>query len=160
MSFKNILVPHDFETVADDALDNAIKIAKLVKDSKITILHVIEETPMPMVDTFSRPLYSVKTGEIITPSAYMKEIFHEMRLDALKKLEDKKQKCEKIGIHCKNKIIKGNPKDIIIKYVHEQEIDLVVIGTARRKGLSKIITIGSVARNVSESISCPIMLVH
>ena len=50
-----------------------------------------------------------------------------MQSKLLKKLEDKKQKYEKIGVYCKNKIIKGNPKDIIIKYVHEQEIDLVVI---------------------------------
>lgn len=34
------------------------------------------------------------------------------------------------------------------------------MGNARRKGISKIIAIGSVARNVSERSSCPVMLVH
>ena len=31
MAFKNILVPHDFDTVSDNALDNAIEIAKIVR---------------------------------------------------------------------------------------------------------------------------------
>ena len=86
MSFKNILVPYDFETVADNALETAIKIAKLVKDSKITILHVVEDIPIPLVDVFSsKPLRSLKTGEATTSSAYIKEIFHEMRLEISKK---------------------------------------------------------------------------
>ncbi|MGD1838511.1 MAG: universal stress protein [Nitrososphaeraceae archaeon] len=161
MSFKNILVPHDFQDVAENALDNAIKIAKLSKDSKIIILHVIEEIPIPVMGTFfSKPLYSSKTGEAITPSVYIKEIFHDMRLDALKKLENKKQKCEKEDILCETKLIKGNPKKEITRYINQQKIDLVVIGTAKRKGMSKIMTIGSIARNIAEIATCPVMLVH
>ncbi|MGD1837448.1 MAG: universal stress protein [Nitrososphaeraceae archaeon] len=161
MSFKNILVPYDFEVIAENALDNALKIAKLIKDSKITILYILQEIHFPLMSgSYSKPLYSSKTGEEITPSAYTKEIFHEMRLEALKKLENKKQKCEKEEVLCKIKIIKGSPKEEIIKYINQQQIDLVVIGTARRKGMSKIMTIGSVARNVSETVSCPVMLVH
>lgn len=158
MTFKNILVPYDFETVSDNALDNAIKIAKLVEDSKITIFHVIQEIMIPI--SYSRPVHSFKTGEVVPLSVYVKELYHEMRLEALKKLENKKQKCEKLGIRCNNKIVHGKTQDQILKYIKEEKIDLVVIGTARRKGISKIMTIGSVARNVSERSSCPVMLVH
>ena len=126
MSFKNILVPHDFQDVAENALDNAIKIAKLCKDSKIIILHVLEEIPVPVMGTFfSKPLYSSKTGEAITPSVYIKEIFHDMRLDALKKLENKKQKCEKEDILCETKLIKGNPKKEITRYINQQKALIV-----------------------------------
>jgi nucleotide-binding universal stress UspA family protein len=96
MTFKNIIVPHDFEIASDHALDNAIKIAKLVKDSKITIFHVLENIEiLETLASLSKPLYSVKTGELTTKSAYVKEIYHELRSTALKKLEEKKQKCEK-----------------------------------------------------------------
>ncbi|NOJ29418.1 MAG: hypothetical protein DA328_04540 [Nitrososphaeraceae archaeon] len=161
MSFKNILVPFDFETLSNLALDNAIKIAKFVKDSKITILHVVEELVIPpTVEAFGRQLYSFKTGEVVTGSVYVKELYHEMRSSALKKLEKKKQKCEKAGISCQIIVILGIPKEQIVKYVREQKIDLVVMGTVKRKGISKIMTLGSVARSVSENASCPVMLVH
>lgn len=158
MSFKNILVPYDFETVSDNALDNAMRIAQLVEDSRITIFHVIPDIMIPI--SYSRPVHSFKTGEVIPLSVYVKELYHEMRLEALKKLQNKKQKCEKVGILCNNNIVHGNPQDQILKYIKEEKIDLVVIGTTRRKGISKIMTIGSVARNVSERSSCPVMLVH
>lgn len=161
MTFKNIIVPHDFEISSDHALDNAIKIAKLVKDSKITIFHVLENIAiLETLSSLSKPLYSVKTGELTTTSAYVKEIYHEVRSTALKKLEEKKQKCEKEGISCKIIIVIENPMEQIVKYIQEQKIDLVVMGTARRKGVSKIMTLGSVARNVSENAPCPVMLVH
>jgi nucleotide-binding universal stress UspA family protein len=161
MAFKNILVPHDFDTVSDNALDNAIEIAKLVKDSNITILHVVQDIAFPSTRRLdSKPIYSIKTGEVVTPSVYVKELHHEIRLEALKKLENKKQKCKKEGILCENRVVNGNSKEQIIKYIQEQKIDLVVMGTARRKGISKFITIGSVTRNVSERSSCPVMLVH
>lgn len=161
MTFRNIIVPHDFEIASDHALDNAIKIAKLVKDSKITIFHVLENIEiLETLASLSKPLYSVKTGELTTTSAYVKEIYHELRSVALKKLEEKKQKCEKEGISCKIIIVIENPMEQIVKYIQEQKIDLVVMGTARRKGVSKIMTLGSVARNVSENAPCPVMLVH
>lgn len=161
MTFKNIIVPHDFEIASDHALDNAIKIAKLVKDSKITIFHVLENIEiLETLASLSKPLYSVKTGELTTTSAYVKEVYHELRSTALKKLEEKKQKCEKEGISCKIIIVIENPMEQIVKYIQEQKIDLVVMGTARRKGVSKIMTLGSVARNVAENAPCPVMLVH
>lgn len=110
--------------------------------------------------SISKPLHSVKTGELTTTSAYVKELYHELRSTALKKLEEKKQKCEKEGISCKIIIVIENPMEQIVKYIQEQKIDLVVMGTARRKGVSKIMTLGSVARKVSENAPCPVMLVH
>lgn len=163
MSFKNILIPFDFETTSERALDTALKIAKLVPDSKITVLHVLREIAVPAtVDAFGGRIYSFKTGEKVTGSVYAKEIYHEMRSEVLKKLEKKKQKCEKDGISCQIVVINGDPKEQILKYVQQQKIkiDLIVMGTAKRKGISKIIALGSIARNISENASCPVMLVH
>lgn len=121
MSFKNILVPHDLGAVSDYALENTIDIAKLVIYSKITIFHVLQDIIMPSTYRLdSRPIYSFKTGEVVTPSVYIKEVFHEMWLEALKKLENKKQKCEKEKILCEVKIVNGNPIEQIIKYIREK----------------------------------------
>ncbi|MFB5599764.1 MAG: hypothetical protein ACE5SW_05995 [Nitrososphaeraceae archaeon] len=41
-------------------------------------------------------------------------------MEALKKLENKKQKCEKEKILCEVKIVNGNPIEQIIKYIREK----------------------------------------
>ncbi len=161
MSFKNILVPYDFEPISGHALDNALKIAELVTDSNITLIHVLAEiTIPPTLQTFGRRLYSFNTGEMVTSSIYVKELYREMRSDVLKKIKKKTQKCEKAGISCQVVVLVGDPKEQILKYIQEKKIDLVVMGIAKRKGIYKIMTIGSVARNISEAVTCPIMLVH
>jgi nucleotide-binding universal stress UspA family protein len=161
MTFKNILVPHDLQPASDIAFKNAIRIAKQDNDSKITIIHMIEDITGPgIVTAFDRPVYSYRTGEIITPSAYVKEIYHELKNKALKKLEIAKKECENEGISCQMIIESGNPKDIIIKYILDNKVDLVIIGTARRTGISKIKAMGSVARIISENAVCPVILVH
>lgn len=74
MQFKNILVPHDGEYTSDKALDNAIKIAKLVQDSEIILLHILQEIAIPAtIALFTKLLYSFKIDEMITPEAYVKK---------------------------------------------------------------------------------------
>lgn len=161
MSFKNIFVPHDLHTSSELAVENAIRIGKLVKDVQITIFHVIEVVSAPGTTTaFDRPVYSYKTGEIISPSSYIKEMFHELKSKAIKKIDVAKKECDKEGIECQIIIEKGNPKEKILEYIQESKIDLIIMGTARRSGISKIKALGSVARFISENVSCPVMLIH
>ena len=161
MEFKNILVPHDCEFTSDKALDNAIKIAKLVQDSKITLLHVLQELALPAsLALTAKPLYSFKTGERITSMAFIKEIHHELKQKFLKVLEKRKHKCNDFGISSQIKIDMGDPAEKILEYTNKNKFDLIVMGTERRKGISKYISLGSVAKKVSEQAPCPVMLVH
>ena len=48
MLFKTILIPYDGSNISDKALDHAVEIARLIKDSKIIIMHVIPEIPIPI----------------------------------------------------------------------------------------------------------------
>jgi len=50
--YRSILVPHAGTKAGDKALDHAKKIAK-TNDSEITILHIIENIPIPPTITFS-----------------------------------------------------------------------------------------------------------
>lgn len=96
MSFKNILVPYDFEPISGHALDNALKIAELVTDSNITLIHVLAEiTIPPTLQTFGRRLYSFNTGEMVTSSIYVKELYREMRSDVLKKIKKRLKNVKK-----------------------------------------------------------------
>jgi nucleotide-binding universal stress UspA family protein len=87
--FKTILVPYDGSDMSDKALDKAVEIAKLIKDSKIIIIHVIPEIPTPI---FSKEVRSPKTGVVITFSEYMVSLYQENGIRDKRKTKRKKRK--------------------------------------------------------------------
>ena len=159
MGFKIILVPHDGSTMSDKALDKAVEIAKLAKGSQIIIIHVIPEIPTPI---FSREIRSPKTGEVITFSEYMISLYQEIESEMREKLEDKKKKYSlEDGMLIEIYITIGNPSDKILEYATDKKADLIVIGSIGITGVSKFFKgLGSVSRNVSEKVSCPILIVR
>ncbi|MBU1181939.1 MAG: universal stress protein [Proteobacteria bacterium] len=56
-------------------------------------------------------------------------------------------------------VVKGDAAEQIIKYIEDQGIDLLIMGTHGRKGLDKVI-FGSVAEKLSKTTPVPIMLVN
>ena len=153
MKYKKILVPYDGSKFSQNALRHAMDLAKISKDSQLFLLNVIQEIYFPASFEFGR---SAKKSS----RELLKEIYHDMRISALKKLEEKKSDCEKEGIDCKINTALGNTADKIIEFVKEKEIDLVVIGSKGLGGISRIMAIGSVARKVSEHSPCPVLLIH
>lgn len=56
------------------------------------------------------------------------------------------------------KLIKGEPTVVIPDYIEKNNIDMLVIGTISRSGLSGI-TIGNVAEDILQSVDCSVMAV-
>jgi len=158
MGFRRILVPHDGSKPSDKAIDSAIELAKMSKDSHIILLHVIPEMQIPMV--FERPIRSHKTGETITTTEYWLELYEEIKSSALKMLEKWKLKCETAGISAETRSVVGYPSDVIMKHAEKDNVDIVVMGTTGLRGISKIRALGSVARRVSEEAKRPVLLIH
>ena len=52
----------------------------------------------------------------------------------------------------------SHPTELIIKTADHHEVDLIVMGTLRRTGVSKLL-VGSVARRVLELSHCPVLIV-
>lgn len=157
MAFKIILVPHDGSVMSDKALDKAVEIAKLAKGSQIIIIHVIPEIPTPI---FSREIRSPETGEVITFSEYMISLYQKIESEMREKLEDKKKKY-KDNMLIETFITIGNPSDKILEYATDKKADLIVIGSIGVTGVSKFFKgLGSVSRNVSEKVSCPVLIVR
>ena len=159
MGFKIILVPHDGSVISDKALDKAVEIAKLAKGSQIILIHVIPEIPTPI---FSREIRSPETGEVITFSEYMISLYQEIESEMREKLEDKKKKYSlEDGMLIEIFITIGNPSDKILEYATDKKADLIVIGSIGITGVSKFFKgLGSVSRNVSEKVSCPVLIVR
>ena len=159
MGFKIILVPYDGSIISDKALDKAVEIAKLAKGSQIILIHVIPEIPTPI---FSREIRSPETGEVITFSEYIISLYQEIESEMREKLEDKKKKYSlEDGMLIEIFITIGNPSDKILEYATDKKADLIVIGSIGISGVSKFFKgLGSVSRNVSEKVSCPVLIVR
>jgi nucleotide-binding universal stress UspA family protein len=82
--FKTILIPYDGSNISDKALDHAVEIARLIKDSKIIIMHVIPEIPIP--------IFSKETPEVITFSVYMVSLYQEIESEIKEKNYKKEKK--------------------------------------------------------------------
>jgi len=159
--YQKILVPYDGSSPSDKALDHAINIAKTAggNNAKVILLHIIAEYPVsPYLE---RPARSPKTGEKTTLTQYIRELYEIMTLEAMDALKKKKQEVKQAsGYEIEIKVLSGQVSNTIIEFAQKENIDLIVIGNVGRSGISKIKTLGSVSRAVSERAPCPVMIIH
>ena len=157
--YKKILVPYDDSEPSNKALDHAVDIAKMSGGSEVILLYVIAE--FPTYHFIERPARSIKTGEKITLSQYLKEVYELMEESANDVLDKKKEEIKKTaGLEVKTKLLTGHISNAIIDFAAKEKVDLIVIGNVGRSGISKIRTLGSVSRSVSERAPCPVMIIH
>lgn len=157
--YKKILVPYDDSEPANRALDHAVNLAKMSGQSEVILLNVIAE--YPSYHFIERPARSIKTGEKTTLSQYLKEVYELMGESANDVLEKKKEEIKKKpGLEIRTKLLTGHISNAIIEFAAQEKIDLIVIGNVGRSGISKIKTLGSVSRSVSERAPCPVMIIH
>lgn len=152
MDIKKILVPHDGDQMSDKAVLYASELAKAL-NAEITLLYVIEEIEVPATLLLGNDRVLIERA----------------RRSIAKELEQKWNKFaqEKVKLFSLQKLKitsdtgKGDPAEQIVKYAKETGADLIVMGSRRLEGVSKIVVaLGSVARKVSERALCPVMLVH
>lgn len=157
--YKKILVPYDDSEPSNKALDHAAAIAKMSGGSEVILLYVIAE--FPTYHFIERPARSIKTGETITLSQYLKEVYELMEESANDVLDKKKEEIKKTaGLEIRTKLLTGHISNAIIDFAAKEKVDLIVIGNVGRSGISKIRTLGSVSRSVSERAPCPVMIIH
>jgi nucleotide-binding universal stress UspA family protein len=169
--YNKILVPVDGSKPADKALDHAINMIKSVSNTKnnniiktqLIILFVIPELPVPL--GFEKPMHSLKTGEKVSFSDYVKEMHEAMKLNARQILAEKKKKCESElsnNAEIKTQVIVTNGlsiPDAIIDFAKNEKIDLIALGNVGLSGVSKVKALGSASRAIVERSICPVLVV-
>ena len=142
MQIQQILVPTDFSDNAEHALDYAIELAKQ-SSAKLHLLHT------PVIPTYLLMDLSYSPGpEAIT------RILNEAQesLDALA------ERVEEAGIEHFSAIREGTVHEVIRDYAREHDVDLVVVGTHGRSGVSRLMY-GSVTERVVKTVHAPIIVV-
>jgi nucleotide-binding universal stress UspA family protein len=149
---RPILVPHDGTEMSDKALSRAIGFAKAF-GSEIIIVHIVDSRFVPPSTTLS--LISDKT----TLENAKTQLIRILKSGAELMLKDRIEKAKEGGVSARFILGIGSPAEEIVSIANAEKAEMIVIGSMQLKG-DKIITLGSVARKVSEAASCPVMIVR
>ena len=140
MGFRRILVPLDFSSASDSALD-AARLLAVRFEASLHLLHVLPE------------IYVDGGSEAFTAEA------PEVR--TLRLMNARDRLTHRIPVDFRpsrvtTEVIFGAAADTIAAYAADNHFDLIVIGTHGRKGMAHLLR-GSVAERVVRAAQCPVM---
>ena len=163
--FSTIIVPYDGSKPADTAIEYASTLAKSTNNkgaSRIVLLHVVPRIPSSAL-FIERPM-STPEGRHVLLSEYIEKLYNEMHARAKEMLERKKKDIEDIvgsGAAVNTIVLLGDSvANKILEAAKAEDANLIVIGNIGLSGISKLKTLGSVSRAISERASCPVLIVH
>lgn len=132
--------------VAVDGSDNALRAA----EHAIMLAQYLPEAHLEIINVadFSK----AKDERLLTQSPESLSLSREKKIQPVLKL------AESVGVEIEITMLKGNPSNEIIKYVEENAIEQLVIGS---RGLSTFqeMLLGSVSHKVMKHASCPVTIV-
>jgi nucleotide-binding universal stress UspA family protein len=145
-AMKRILVPTDFSKFSDNALKQAIEMAKQNK-AKIYLFHVINIVQQCSVDYC---LDAATVGDIEQKSMQSAQDMMQKQIRRVVKSND---------VDIVSDVRKGTPYQEILKEQEDKKIDLIVVATQGRTGLIGHL-LGSVAEKVARHAKCSVFLVR
>lgn len=144
LSIKNILFPSDFSPIADVGKQHALALAKHF-GARLHLIHVV---PISMVNPRSSSTWGTLENEL--------NMQVELASQHLEK-DASQASVESDRVTCTTVV--GFEVEEILKYARENNIDLMVIGTHGRRGMSHFL-LGSVAEKLVRMAECPVLTVH
>jgi len=149
IALKKILFPTDFSEPSDYALNYALSLA-MEYGATLVLLHVIEEFH-----------YSTYYEDLNAPS---ERIYAEVLKEAEERMgqvvsAEEREKLKAASGEVEQVIRKGEPFSEVIQAAREEEIDLIVMGTHGKTGLSHAL-MGSTAERVVRLAPCPVLTIR
>jgi nucleotide-binding universal stress UspA family protein len=146
VTVRRILVPTDFSESADVALAHALRLADRF-DASLHLLHVVSE--------LNAAWYGLAEAEDRTAAGLEAQI----RSVAQKRLSEIAP--DRSSFDVQSDVVQRlnlDETDTVLEYVAEHAIDLVVMGTHGRRGISRLM-LGSVSNKVIRRAPCPVLTV-
>ncbi|WP_336337640.1 universal stress protein [Haloarcula brevis] len=146
--YEHILVPTDGSETAENAVDQAIDIASKY-GATVHALYVVD------VDATS---YSLGTEQVDRIRQGHLDEMTEVKEAADKATGYVRDRAAEHGIEVEEHVTAGEPARAIRKFVEDNDIDLVVMGSHGRSGLKRVI-LGSVTEKVLRRTRLPVLVV-
>lgn len=147
--YKKILLPTDGSEYAEKAGEKAIWIA----NAGLADLVVLSVVDMGYLDALSEQDLKAKLDKSL-----QKEGKEAVEKFSAQLMDSKCQGVCRQNVNLKTEIKEGNPADVILKTIEEDEIDLVVMGSSGKHALERFVY-GSVTDKVVRSAKCSVLVV-
>ncbi|MGY3941809.1 universal stress protein [Aeromonas tecta] len=140
-SIKSLLCPVDFSEMSNAVLDYAVFMAQS-HQAELKLIHVVDQ------------LHGFDSYKILHMTAI--EITHEMERQAKSQL---KELVATLAIPATFEVRFGRAADEVVIQAKEDKVDLIVMGSHGRSGISHLL-VGSVAESVVRHAPCPVLVVR
>ena len=144
--YQKILVPLDGSELAECVLAHVDALARGCQAKSVVFIRVVE----PIRQT---------GGEYMMDSDQLKKFESENRLEAGEYLKKISAKVSLGGAVVKTEVVSGRPAEILAEYATKNQVDLIVIATHGRSGVSRWVW-GSVADRILRSACVPVLMVR
>lgn len=147
-----MLVPLDGSKLAEDALKHLLRLSQQFGKDNVEI-HLFRAVELFSPPFIYPPEMPINLEEYIE---YERKRATNICIDYLKNIQEKLQK---EGVNSVYAVQDGNPADVIIDYSNKNNIDLILMSTHGRTGLSRW-AFGSIAEKVLQTANYPIFLIR
>jgi nucleotide-binding universal stress UspA family protein len=143
INLKTILVPSDFSECSQAALRYGLELARRF-DARLHLLHVVQDplTQPWAAEGFSAPVF---------------EVVEDWRSEARERLAAEVPAADAPRVTVAATI--ARPFGEILRYAAEYNVDLIVMGTHGRGGMTHLL-LGSIAEKVIRRSPCPVLTVR
>jgi nucleotide-binding universal stress UspA family protein len=143
ITLNNILVPSDFSECSDQAIRYGLELARKF-DATVHLFHVVQDpaTQPWAAEGFAMPLL---------------EVIEQWQKQAEDRLLEAVPPIERGRARVASTVGSSYPE--ILRYAAEHDIDLIVMGTHGRGGVSHLL-LGSIAEKVVRRAPCPVLTVR
>lgn len=147
--YKKIMVPLDGSKLAECVLPHVATVIKACESPKVLLVQAVEPIAIP----YGREAAKIESLE------QLKAFETHHKSDADKYLKEVAGRLEKAGIHAEIHVVYGKAAEALTDFATKNKVDLVVIATHGRSGVSRWV-LGSVAERLLHSICVPVLMVR
>ncbi len=141
--YNHILAAVDFSAAAEAIGARALDLSQRYA-CRVTLVHAVDYLlPLGYADDFTpSPVMMIDENELLEQSRRSLQTF-----------------AEKMGLEeARQQVLAGAPRQEIIRYAREHDVDLIVIGSHGRHGLDRLL--GSTARSILNDAPCDVLAVR
>jgi len=147
--YKRIMVPLDGSELAECVFPHLETIVKGCKSPEVIVVQAVEPLSVPygievLQFTSMKQVEAFETHQKVEAEKYLKKVIARLK---------------KTGVKARAEVIYGKAGEALSDYVTKSKVDLVIIATHGRSGISRWV-LGSVANRLVHSARAPVLMVR
>ena len=149
--YKKIMVPLDGSNLAESVLPHLEFLASALKVTQVVLVRVVNPINLP-VSVPAQGNYGFTESDRQRMEENRKKVAEEY-------LKEVAEKVDIAGTEVRHEVLEGKPADMLADFATQKEVDLIMIASHGRSGVSRWV-LGSVADRIVRNSCVPVMMVR